>query len=1028
MTKKFLKDTMFFSYIIQIHKKSFIILFLLFSLRFAFVDAQVKLKQNSFEIQKDLISYKPKPQFGMSIENNTSVLNFFNSTNNSCISPYFKLLRGQNFREYFDYFFLMQNRILFGVVNNGTYRTLQLFDEAGNYIKGAQVLINGTPTNMAAYQMSDKRIMLILNSSEGNVSSFTLILVSDNLDIIWTKTIQSTASFESMAELESSIHMDSEGSFYIVGRTSDLFLDPKATIDICKLDSLGSLIWQKKFEFPNLYLGQVAATTSDSSLYVIASGSNGGSVSIRVNRQNGNLQNCYKFNELFDGNIFRRYAQYLGGRILFVGSDKNSNLSVMQFDENARPIKMKSILNSSIPRAFTYGNEMFFVNYNYYSGGTKNVILKLNFDLNLQFIKEFDDGDVVAKGIAVCEDGSLLEGGFRIIEESKASSYIAKYDPAGNRGTCKAYELNPIFDEVTLIVENIGYKEIAINTQFPDRTVELKKDVSGLWIYDSSCIKNLQCKTIKITGEDTICQMNTEYIYNINKDISCTAPLSLSFDSSYCVVKEITDTSIRLFFKKSGSVQILATITEGCNLITDSIQIIIQPTEQSFTLGKDRILCKGDSILLSVGAGLTNYLWSDKTTNSFLLVKQTGTYTVQAENACGVILRDTIVIQSIITPELLVIYDTIVCKGSVLPVSANPGFISYTWIAGNFITVFNNNAQVLVDKAQTIFIEAFSKEGCMVRDSLKVNIDSARHFTLGNDTGFCASSFVKLNVDKSYKSYYWNDGSVDTVFIINHPGKYWLKATDYNGCSMTDSIIITTYPKPEIGFQNEYRLCTGDSIILDAGNFVDYKWNNGATSRMYTAQNPGEYIVSVKNSFGCSVQDTAHIIGPFPSPSDFLPAMDSICFYSTATIETFNTFDSYSWSTGSFNKIIKVDQPGIYTLKVKDNNGCIGVDSTKVVIRKDCISGVFIPNAFTPNGDNLNDLFRAITNDQITSFRLEVYDRYGNLIFKTINPKKGWDGTVKGIPMPSGLFAWQCFFQLDGQELEYMKGSVILLR
>lgn len=92
------------------------------------------------------------------------------------------------------------------------------------------------------------------------------------------------------------------------------------------------------------------------------------------------------------------------------------------------------------------------------------------------------------------------------------------------------------------------------------------------------------------------------------------------------------------------------------------------------------------------------------------------------------------------------------------------------------------------------------------------------------------------------------------------------------------------------------------------------------------------------------------------------------------------------------------------------------------------MSGLFIPNAFTPNGDNMNDIFRAKAYGKVVSFRFEIYDRFGTMIFKTTDSKTGWDGNVKGKTMPSGVYVWQCYCTFEGADMIYKKGSVTLIR
>ena len=90
---------------------------------------------------------------------------------------------------------------------------------------------------------------------------------------------------------------------------------------------------------------------------------------------------------------------------------------------------------------------------------------------------------------------------------------------------------------------------------------------------------------------------------------------------------------------------------------------------------------------------------------------------------------------------------------------------------------------------------------------------------------------------------------------------------------------------------------------------------------------------------------------------------------------------------------------------------------------------LFIPSAFTPNGDGLNDVFKALYGENVTEFNLQVYDRWGELVFSTKNKAKGWDGRYKGQLQNSGIYVWIIRYKttIDLEE-KMMKGTVMLIR
>ena len=162
-------------------------------------------------------------------------------------------------------------------------------------------------------------------------------------------------------------------------------------------------------------------------------------------------------------------------------------------------------------------------------------------------------------------------------------------------------------------------------------------------------------------------------------------------------------------------------------------------------------------------------------------------------------------------------------------------------------------------------------------------------------------------------------------------------------------------------------------------------------------------------------------------PVNFLPADTSICSYGAIEIKTLRNFNSYLWSNSSQNNSINVTTSGSYWLKVTDNNGCMGYDTIKI-LPKQCTTNVFFPSAFSPNGDSKNDIFKALVIGKIKSFKLQIFDKGGQLMFETQNFLEGWNGLYKGREFNTATFVWQCFYQFEGLPPEYQKGSLILIR
>ncbi len=231
------------------------------------------------------------------------------------------------------------------------------------------------------------------------------------------------------------------------------------------------------------------------------------------------------------------------------------------------------------------------------------------------------------------------------------------------------------------------------------------------------------------------------------------------------------------------------------------------------------------------------------------------------------------------------------------------------------------------------------------------------------------------------------------------------------------------------------------AVPVNGGTNPSYQWklnatNIGTNSSTVTINNIYENdlvsCVLTSNSNCVDVKtvssNTIEIKIGLPPPTGFLPKDTSLCAYQRMQLGPITPkYSSYLWNDGSSTPYIGVKGPGSYWLEVIDRFQCIGRDSI-TIFPKTCIEGVFIPNAFSPNRDGKNDQFMPIMNVDVKQFRFIVYDRWGRVVFQTTTLNNGWDGKVNGLPYDTGVFVWQCQYQLDGEEPTSRRGTVLLLR
>lgn len=961
----------------------------------------------------------------------------------TCLASYYKVLRSNSHADVFGNYYLLRNNQHIAITarydriletqNQLTYG-VKLFDERGDFIKGVQVFCDGTSVPLLSRQVDDHRIMLISYtvSSDGQ-PQYTFTLINDDLQIIWSKTVRTFTGYNfSSSALMGDLVSDAEGNFYFVGNNLGFNENPK--VMAYKMDPNGNPLWLKIHVFPsNLLFFTIAATTTHSSLVMVVEGSTTGCASLRLDKNTGQRLNAFVYQNRGAGSIYKRHLRFDHDRIFYAGNDGNTDLVIGLFDTTGSPMKLKYRPNSSLVRAATSGSSMMYVMYNYFTGsGYKDVLLKVDSTLAVQFSNEFDitlTGYPV--GLAVGDNGGIYAGGNFFYGGSFGYSdpFIRKFEPTGSSGTCDYQTSTAPFIDINL--NTLAVPTIETTQSFTPITLPVTfiADTNGQRISSMVCSSVSGCDTIVLSGPAVVCGMNQVNTYLTNKTPGCTLRPLWIYDTAFVTIQNITDATADIIFKQTGSTWIKVRLNTGCKVYWDSLLIQIQDSPAAFSLGNDQPLCNYDTLKLSAGNGFDTYLWQDGSTDSTFTATTPGEYYVEATNLCGNRFTDTIRLLPVTVPVLNIGIDSPVCKNDTLYIQAQAGFNTYNWQSSSGL-INGQGQQVYIVPLQNtaITLEAITAEGCEARDTLQVTSIEARPVSLGNDTSFCISDSIRLNAGAGYLQYNWNNGSNAQTITAYQQGTYHIAVTDLNGCIARDTLnVLQVFALPAFNLGNDFDLCVGDQKQLDPGNFNQYAWHNGSVDRYFTVSAPGQYWVKVTDVNQCSSSDTAAMIKILPVPSGFLKAVDSICRYDQITIHPLSNYNSYNWSTGSSQSSITVDAPGLYSLEVRDGNGCTGKDSIEIV-QKNCYTGLYIPTAFTPNRDNLNDVFMAKVYGVLLSFRLEVYNRNGERVFMTTNPIQAWNGQLGGVDQPTGVFVWQCFYQFAGRDVEYQKGVVTLIR
>jgi gliding motility-associated-like protein len=543
------------------------------------------------------------------------------------------------------------------------------------------------------------------------------------------------------------------------------------------------------------------------------------------------------------------------------------------------------------------------------------------------------------------------------------------------------------------------------------------------------CFQVSHCDTLKLLPSASVICVSQTLQITVRKNAGCGSNVTWQYPATVVsAAQQVNDSVFAFTFAGPWAGYMYGSI-QGCGPVKDSVFISVLQAPAFLNLGPDTSLCPGNTIVLNAHTGYATYLWQNGSTDSTFTVTTPGMYSVQTTDACGGIFRDTVIVNPRPPVPVYIGPDRTKCNNDTLQLQAPAGFISYQWLPNYNIS--STTAQLVTVNPQidtTYYVKAEKTPGCFGFDTVHIIVYRSPAINLGNDTNICAGQVLTLNAGTGFASYVWSNNAASQQITVNTAGTYSVKATTTQGCTSKDTLTLTAVNAlPVITLNKNPELCIGSSRVLDPGAFATYLWQNGSTGRTYTTSNIGRYYVRVTNTNGCSASDTMYINTLLPLPANFLPADTAICNYGTITLQAVLPFAAYLWSTGNSTAVTVIDKPGIYWLEVKDAKDCTGRDTIQV-LPKQCLKGLFVPNAFTPDGDGKNDKLKALLFGDTRFFEFSIYNRYGELIFKTTDTNQRWDGTFKGKSQEAGTYVWTCKYILADEPLAQQQGTVLLIR
>lgn len=477
--------------------------------------------------------------------------------------------------------------------------------------------------------------------------------------------------------------------------------------------------------------------------------------------------------------------------------------------------------------------------------------------------------------------------------------------------------------------------------------------------------------------------------------------------------------------------------------------------------GDDTYICAGQTTTMLSASGGNTYHWTPvaglsdpNIANPVASPAVTTNYIVHVGvTGCSRLRTDTVNVLVRPKPALTVTNDTLICIVDGLQLNAS-GSGTALWSPNyniNNVNILNPFATPAV--ATTYHVQLTDVFGCRNFDSVIVNVKPKTVVNAGLDTAICKTEGFTLGATGDALHYTWTPATYLSNPNVLNPFVRPLETITYQvignigTCSDTSDITIKVAPYPPANAGPDSIVCIGFNAQLFASGGSSYSWTPSTFLSSSSSQNPlvtqptstTTYIVSVTDTLGCTkaITDTVKVtviphLNVGAGSDTTLVEDQPISLHGSGALNYTWTWLPVSlpgWlsSTNVANPVATPKDNITYILQGTDQYGCRGTDSINILVYT-VDPSFYVPTAFTPNGDNLNDVIKPILLGMRAINYFRVYNRFGELVYETKEKDKGWNGIYKGRPQDSGTYVWMAQGVTYKNQVITRKGFVVLIR
>ncbi len=436
-------------------------------------------------------------------------------------------------------------------------------------------------------------------------------------------------------------------------------------------------------------------------------------------------------------------------------------------------------------------------------------------------------------------------------------------------------------------------------------------------------------------------------------------------------------------------------------------------------LGPDQTLCTGEVADFNVNIPGATYAWHDGSAGvTYTASISEEVFVIATVGDC--VYSDTVNVAIVDPPIVDLGNDVELCAGEPYTWDVTTPNATYLWQDGSANATYTTS----IEGTYSVIV---SIGNCSASDQVDLIHTAIVSVNLGADQTICEGESVLIDITQPGQSYVWQDGSTSGQYEITQSGTYSVVVTE-GDCSGTDTIQVTVDEAISIELGNDTTICYNDVLFIGT-NIINaqYLWNNGFNQAILTVNQPGVYTVDVTKG-ACETSDSIEI--------DMIPQVVPVLTTSKSCIEEggvvsikeVNGLEDLAWSTGEIADSISVQYEGIYTATFE--NICESVD-VSVYVTECPYLYVYVPNCYTPNADNINDVFKpsVFLNFELDAYQFTIFNRWGEVVFETNNLYDVWDGGMLGSRyyVPDGAYDWIMTLEFSG-DVVHKSGSIAIVR